>query len=380
MINAQDNQRIHIGFTEATPEEVDYDSRRILQLDVLFQGLIQQNKLQCAGYLLARHGKIFAQKSMGQLNGFTKQGDFKPNSIRRIASITKAFTAVTILRLVEDGKLYLNQPVYTIIAEMDNPMHKGITIFHLLTHTSGIAPDPGSFIEPFPSGWFDGPYSPSWIKNILAGPVHCKPGEEWMYSSSAYAILGEIVSRISGVSYDEYVRQIIIEPLGLKRTFFDVPNHLYDEVCVMNEWESQRLTSTEPRINLPPRAGGGLYSTMEDLCSFGHMLLNNGELNGQRILGRKTVEAMVKKQLFGIPSFQWGNHNKSVSFGLGLGQSSGSREITSPETFSHEGAGRCALYIDPVEKLIAVYITPTSLDWVPESVINVRNVIWSGIQ
>ncbi len=380
MIIEQDSLRLHMGHTDTTPEEVEYDSRRLLLLDDLFKNLVQQKKLQCAGYLLSRRGKIFAHKSMGQLSGLGEQGPFLTNSIRRVASITKAFTAVTVMRLLEDGKLYLDQPTHTVIGEMDNPIHNGITIFHLLTHTSGLSPDPGSFMEPYPRGWWDGPYSPSWIKNILAGPVLCKPGEEWIYSSSSFSILGEIISRISGVSYDEYVKQIIIEPLGLKRTFFDVPDDLFNEVCVLNEWDDQRLRSTEPRTNLPPRAGGGLYSTMEDLHVFGQMLLNNGESNGQRVLGRKTVEMMTRNQLFGIPSTQWSVNRKSVKFGLGLGLSSGPREIVSAEAYNHEGAGRCALYIDPVEKFVAVYFVPSIPDWVPESLINTRNIIWSGIQ
>jgi CubicO group peptidase (beta-lactamase class C family) len=372
--------QIQIGHTEGSSEEAGYDSRRLKRLDELFLGLTQQKKLQCASYLFSRNGKIFVKKSMGMLNGVTNEGDFMPDSIRRVASITKAFTAVTIMKLLEDGKLYLDQPVHTILEEFDNAMHKSITIFHLLTHTSGIIADPGYFNEPYPRGWWEGAENQSWIKRVLSGPLLCKPGESWNYSSSSFALLGEIISRVSGVPYEEYVCQVIIEPLGLKQTFFDVPEPLHNEVCIVTEWDDQRLKSNEPRTNLPPRAGGGLYSSMQDLWSFGQMLLNNGELQGQRIIGRKTVEAMTRNYLFGVPAFQWGKNSASIKYGLGLVVQNGPREILSPGTYSHGGAGRSELIIDPVEQFVAIFFVPTSLDWVPESVDHARNVIWSGIQ
>jgi CubicO group peptidase (beta-lactamase class C family) len=113
------------------------------------------------------------------------------------------------------------------------------------------------------------------------------------------------------------------------------------------------------------------------------MLLNLGTLEGVRILGRKAVEAMTRNWLIEVPAFQWGGKLKRKSYGLGLEvrvSAHPSLGITSPDTYNHEGAGRCAMYIDPAEQLIAVYMVPTTIDWLPESVINPQAIIWSGLE
>jgi CubicO group peptidase (beta-lactamase class C family) len=381
---------VRVGETQTSPEKVGYVAERLDRLDEHFLDLIEQEKLQCASYLLARHGKVFACKSMGRLRYDDDGGDFLPDSIRRIASITKAFAAVAVMKLVEDGLLYLQQPVASIIDEFDTDIHKGITIWHLLTHTAGLPPDPGYFTEPYPMGWWhiaEGAKAMEqdidWIKAILCGPLHAEPGEEWVYSSAGFCILGEIVSRVSGTPVEEYILQTIAQPIGMTRSFFDVPKELHDQVCITNDWGDKGLKRDEDRSGRPPRTAGGLYSTLPDLYRFAQMLLNLGTLEGVRILGRKAVEAMTRNWLIEVPAFQWGGKLKRKSYGLGLEvrvSAHPSLGITSPDTYNHEGAGRCAMYIDPAEQLIAVYMVPTTIDWLPESVINPQAIIWSGLE
>jgi CubicO group peptidase (beta-lactamase class C family) len=336
--------------------------------------------LQCASYLLARNGRIFATNAMGRLAGFDPdRGSMRIDSIRRVASITKIFTAVSIMQLVEQGKLYLGQPVKSLIPEFDTPMHGGITVFHLITHTSGLYTDAGFFQEPYLKDWWTGYNGTDWIKAMLSGPIHGKPGEQWIYCNAGFNLLGEIVQRVSGMSFEQYVQMNIIEPLRMERTFFQVPEHLHGEVCLLSEHDENRLKrGKSPDDPLPPSVGS-IYSTLHDLWKLGQMLLNKGQLNGVRILGAKTVEAMTRNQLKNVASHAWGFPTPSYYYGLGVKVSSGS-ELMSPGTFSHEGAGRCALYIDPVESFIAVYIVPTQEAWLPESVVNTRFIIWSGIE
>ena len=108
---------VHTLNVEAIPEEVGYKSDRIDQLDAFFSDLIEKEMLQCASYLMARYGKVFALRSMGPMCAFEDQGDFMPDAIRGIASITKLFTAVSIMQLIERGKLYLDKYVHTILDE-----------------------------------------------------------------------------------------------------------------------------------------------------------------------------------------------------------------------------------------------------------------------
>ncbi|WP_158606727.1 serine hydrolase domain-containing protein [Paenibacillus ginsengarvi] len=374
------DRTIHLGHTNASPSEVEYDARKLDTLDRHFGQLIDDGKIQAASYLLARYGKIFAHKSMGARVGFEESGDLQPDSIRRIASTTKAFTAVAVLKLVEDGKLYLEQPVSNLIEEFDTPLHRSITVFHLLTHTSGICPDPGYYLEPYPRGWWNGHDGDSWIKGVLSGPVRCKPGEFYNYSSAGFGMLGELIGRITGMHYNDYIRQSILEPLGMSRTFFDVPEHLHDEVCLAEKFDAERLTTSTKQPGKMPRAGGGLHSTLQDLWKFGQMLLDKGTFEGKRIISRKSVEAMTRNQLNKVPAYAWGVQIPSKNFGLGLNLFLEGGELKSQATFSHEGAGRCALHIDPAEQLVAVFFVPTATPgFLPESIVHPGNIIWSGL-
>jgi CubicO group peptidase (beta-lactamase class C family) len=329
---------------------------------------------------------------MGKLRHTGEGGDLMPNSLRRIASVTKVFTTIAIMRLVEDGKIHLVQKVSSIIDEFDTDMHRDIRIFHLLTHTSGLQADPGFFLEPYTAQWWQlvEAGKKSWIEAVLSGPVQSKPGQVWSYSSSGFAVLGEIISRVSGMYAEDYVRQTLIDPLGMDRTFYDVPPKLHDQVCITNDWGEEDLTkehTKEDQAKWPPRVTGGLYASLHDLWKLGQMLLDKGTLNEARILGRKTVEAMTRNQLRPkTPAFYWGDRIVAKQYGLGFDVyerpdlMSWNRELLSPGSFSHEGAGRSGVYIDPVEGLVFVYFTPvTDVDWIPEAVVNPLSVIWSGL-
>ncbi len=375
---------IHLANTEITPEEAAYNPERLVRLDSHLQDLILKKRLQCASYLLSRNDRIFAYKSMGKLAYYEDSPEMMPDSIRLIASITKAVTAIAVMKLVEDGRLYLEQAVSTLIQEFDTATHKEINIFHLLTHTSGICPDPGYLGEPYPRSWWNdvndkdaNEENNNWIKAILSGPAVSKPGEKWNYSSAGFMILGEIVSRLTGLPCEQYIIDKICRPIGMNDTFFDVPEKFHSRVCVTNEWGVKHLRQVEERTGKPPRTSGGLFSTLPDLNRLGQMLLNKGTYNGVRILGRKTVEAMIRNYLSGVPAYHWGGNIRDFKMGLGLSIMTG--DLVTPGTFNHEGAGRSGLYIDPAEGLVAAYFTPSTHDWVPESVKSVKAIIWSGI-
>ncbi len=370
---------IHPGPVSTSPEAVDYNPAKIALLAAKFAELIERETIQCAGFIMARHGKIFAWQTMGPLRGFEDRGDFMPDSLRRVASVTKVYTAVAIMQLVESGRIYLEQPVAAIIPEFDTDPHRRINIFHLLTHTSGLAADPGYWKEPFPADYWRETDAENWIRRLLAGPLQSETGKVWSYSSIGFQILGEIVTRVAGLPYQQYVMERIVQPMGLTRTCFDPPQHLHDQVCMVAEGERRRLAGPAPAATVSAwKASGGLYSTLYDLCQLGQLFLNHGRLNGNELLGRKTLEAMVRNHLPGIPAYHWGDELKHKSYTLGL--EINKDPLLSPGHLSHEGAGRCALWIDPAEDFIYAYMGPTAMAWSPEAVICPRGIAWSGIR
>lgn len=374
-----DTWRVIEGPINVEPEEVQMDSRQLNKLDYHFQDLISKKKIQAASYLVAHKGKIAAWRSMGTLHGTSGEGDLQPDSLRKLSSITKAFTSVSIVKLIEDGKLYVDQPVATILEEFNNPMHQGITLFHLLTHTSGIMPVTGYYNEPYPREWWGAGGMENWIPKVLQGPVVCQPGEAYNYSTVGFALLGEIIARVSGQRYEDYVTEHILQPLGMNRTFFDIPAELHSEVCTVDERDAQRLSDQDWDTSLPPRSDSGLYSTLYDLWKFGQMLLNGGTFEGERILGRKSVELLTRRHLFNVPAYHWGGMIKDKGHALGLDLAIDHLSFESQGTFQLEGAGRSALFVDPVEKLVVVFFVPSVYSWIPESVLGTKQIIWSSL-
>lgn len=361
------------------PEDSGYDSSKFDMIDSHLQWLLNRKLLQAAGYLISKNNNVIVNRSMGNLR-YNSDRQYLPDTIRMIASITKVFTAVAIMQLVERGKIQFHLPVSYILDEFKSPMHERISIFHLLTHTSGISPDPGCFFEPYPAEgkWYD---SKDWIKESLRGFLAVEPGKEWRYCSTGFAILSEIVSRVSGIQYEKFVMDNIVKPLGMRDTFFDIPQEKLDRFCFTSERQEEWCKSKHERPEwAPPRGGGGLFSTMEDLVKFGQMLCNKGVYKDTRILSRKTVETMTRNHLVGVKNYTWGDRNSAMEYGLGMNVYS-NNTFLSPGSFSHEGAGLCGLFIDPAESMVFVYFCPLApgVDWESEAVLNLRNIAWSGI-
>lgn len=362
---------------DVTMESVSFREEQIDKMDTLLETLITDKKYLGASYLMSRNGKPFYAKAMGEMS--YEGGPLQIDTIHGLASITKVFTAVAIMQLIEAGKIYLDQPVATLVKEFDNDMYKPVTIFHLLTHTSGVAPDPGILNEPNPdfSAWED---NESWIKKMVAGTPYAEVGTRWAYSSRGFMLLGEIVARVSGIPYDTYVEDHIIKPLGMTRTVFFVPEELKSEVCVVDADHKKWRDEKREDAIISRLAGGGLYSTLEDLNIFAQMLMDKGIYKGVRILARRTCEEMTQNQLGeGLPSYCWESTGQLMQYGLGVHTKA--QNLLSRGSFCHEGAGRSGMYIDRKEAFIGIYFEPMlTEDWDYVGSLGLRNLMWAGLE
>jgi CubicO group peptidase (beta-lactamase class C family) len=257
-------------------------------------------------------------------------------------------------------------------------LYSEITIFHLLTHTSGVVADPGYFGETNPDNkfweYFD---SKHWINELLSGPLQSQPGKAWSYSSFGYTLLGEIIKRVSGISYKYFIRNNILEPLQLKNTWLgDMPENLINRICFVSS-DEEKMYMKYYRTENPLFASGGIDSTLEDLCRLGGMFLNKGTVNGARILSRKSVESMCRNHMTGQPAMFWGADLSSRIFGLGLNITGD--DLTTPGTFGHDGGGRSYLYCDASEQFTAAWFVPSQDESTWEPLSGVRSIIWSGL-
>jgi CubicO group peptidase (beta-lactamase class C family) len=376
-----DTMKIHYGTVDARPEDVGYNPETLSVLNGHFQRLIAEKKIQAAAYLLSRGGKRFAHASMGALSFEDGSGDFMPDSLRQIASLSKMFTATAILQLMEHGTIYLSQPACSIIKEMDTEMHRRITIFHMLTHTSGLKAEPGSYMEPYPEDLWGSLTKDNWIRKFLEGPLQYKTGTTWNYCSKNYSLLAEIVSRASGMDFTDYVQENIIQPLGLKDTYFFVPKERLPEVCVVSKWNKRELSWERRKMASTSLKGpGGIVSTVTDAWKLGQMMLNGGSFNGTRILGRKTVEAAVKLQIDKFPAHNWrvNRFDETYCRSCGLGWEVNYHSFLPDGTFAHEGAGGIGLYMDPKNDFIFSGFYPGE-NYCADSWVSTLAVAWSGI-
>lgn len=377
---------LHRGPVGITPKEAGYDPAVLDRLNDHYRSLIEQGTIQGASYMMARNGNTFAHGSLGKLTFREDSLVLLPGSIRKTYSMTKVITTTAIMQLVERGQLYLDQSVSTIVKEFDTNMHREITIAHLITHTSGLRGDPGYDMVPHALPYFETTNrvmkkrdpSYGWIKIVLSGPLVAAPGREWHYCTAGYAILGEIVARVSGMPYHEYAQQEILTPLGMSRSFFLVPPELRDEVCVMDESEENDLSAGRLPEDDPSTAGEGLYTTLEDLMRIGQAMLNGGTLNGTRILSKRAVEMMVGNRLSGVSMQGWGADESDYRFGLGW--SLDDFDLCTPGTFGHEGYGHCGMLVDPAERLVFVFFVPSRRGFTSESVVTPKSIVWSGLE
>lgn len=383
---------------EAKPEDVGYDSSRIIALERHLQKLVDNNTIIGSSYCIARKGKIIACDAVGY-NHYKKQDDslMQKDTVMSIASVTKLFTTVAIFQLVEDGFLRLDEPMGKYVPQMNRAPFDEITIANMLSHTSGMWPDGGCFPLESCNYWEEVEKckpGDDWVKAALKIGVRRRPNEEWMYCSFGFVLLGVLIQNVTGEFAHDYIMNHIVKPLGMTETAFIPTKEMMDKHLIQSEEEEKikeklmkQLENGEPiQIedgiwNEIPNTGGGIHSTIQDLIKFAQMLCNGGRYNDVHILGRMSIEKMSEQHLFHVPDFCWGNNGKERLYGLGPDLRRGDAIITSDKFFFHEGSGALCLAVDPKEELAATWFVPyvNQETWFPECLLNVKNVIWSGI-
>jgi len=394
------------GKTDCKPGEVGYDENRIEAVNRHFQRIIDDGEIQCATYCISRKGKVFAHGAVGKRS--YKKDDaapVSPDCVHYIASITKVFTAVAIMKLVEDGVTRLDVPVGEILPQFNTPPYNGVTLFQLLTHTSGMHADGGCFDNKYQSSYWkliedayklcdpDKKNEFDWIAAALGtigNGFRVKPDTEWAYCSFGFTILGAVIEKLTGIHAHKYIEDTICKPLKMTDTGFDITpdmakrfiiSPLNDEVFKRVDNALSGKTESDPLWDKIPQTGGGLNSTPYDLVRFGNMMLSGGTLDGARILGRKAVEKMTTLAIHDKPDYCWKANVQDRGYGVGFDMRNGPAFTFSYGTFMHEGWGYSSLYMDPQEEMTAAWFVPFTRDeWFPRAQYNVQNVIWSGLK
>src|SRR5258706_2544958 len=373
--------------TPGKPEENGISSERLMRIDQVLSDYVAKGYIPGAVALIVRNGKIVYEKSFG-FSDVENKTALKNDNIFRIASQSKAITSLAVMMLWEEGKFSLDDPISKYIPEFKDPKvlitfnekdssfatepaKSEITIRQLLTHTSGI--DYAGIGSKEMKAIYANAGVPSGIGNndalladkikILAKlPLKHNPGEKWTYGLNS-DVLGYFVEVLSGLSFDEFLRQRVFKPLGMNDTYFYLPKEKQNRLVSLYETKENKLLKAATRVfdkvdpnypNTPGKyfsGGAGLSSTVEDYAKFLQLFLNKGEYNGVRLLGRKTVELMLTNQLKSPITNQ---------VGLGFGLETVENDYQSPfsiGSFSWGGAFNTHYWADPKEKLIGIIFT-----------------------
>ncbi|MCS5658854.1 MAG: beta-lactamase family protein [Dehalococcoidia bacterium] len=373
--------------SRSRPEELGISSERLGRLDTVLNSYVEENLIAGQVLLVLRKGRIAHSLANG-MRDIEATDPMKEDTIFRIASQTKALVSTGIMILHERGQLDISHPLSRYIPEWENvqvavpnengsynlePVERPITLRHLLTHTAGMSYGTGPASREWEEADFQGWYFANKTETIgesiarmASLPLDAHPGTAWIYGYNT-DILGAVIEKASGMDLNNFLQQEIFEPLEMSDSHFYLPENKRDRLAVVYQpkpgggiqaipatdgMRSQGLYIDGPRISYS--GGAGLLSTANDYARFLQMTLNGGELDGKRILSRKTIELMTTNHLGDLP-FRSGQ-----GFGLGFSIVTDLGErgtLGSVGEYGWGGAYHSTYWVDPLEELVVVYLT-----------------------
>jgi CubicO group peptidase (beta-lactamase class C family) len=299
---------------------VAHAQTKVDKLDKLIRTYVEYGKFN-GSVLVAEKGKVIFKKGFGFAD-MEYNIPNQPDTKHRLGSITKQFTSMLIMQLVEQGKLKLDVPISTYLPDYPKKNGDVITIHHLLTHSAGI-PNMTAF-PGFVKDIMRNSYSPVELVNMSAdSTLQFEPGKQYAYSNSGYLLLGYIIEKITGKSYEQVLQENILTPLEMNNTGYDHHRTLLKNRASGYEKNGRRYVNADFIDMSVPYAAGALYSTVEDLY------LWDQALYGNQLLRKENMDLLFTKH---IPS--GGGH---YGYGWGIGEIPIGNPATRIETIGHGG-------------------------------------------
>jgi len=398
-----------------TPEEIGMSSQRLELIKPAMQAYVDQKKIAGLSTIIAHNGEVAYFGQVGQMD-IEANKPMSADAIFRIYSMTKSIICTALMTLYEQGRFHLFDPVAKFIPAFGDlkvlendavgetrevDLERPITIRDLLTHTAGLTYD---FLE-------DSPVSELYrqarllnnatrsleelVDDLTRLPLAYQPGTIWHYSL-AIDVVAHLIEVLSDQSLNQFLKEKLFNPLGMVDTDFYVPPEKQDRIATMyglpdlgaqnmtlskllEAWESGFNEQIDVSVTYPAtkpsgfaRGGHGLFSTAWDYMRFAQMLLNQGELDGVRILGRKIVELMHMNYLPAelLPFKVAAPPNYGYGFGLGsrvLMNVAESEKPGSVGEFGWAGAAKTYYWVDPQEKIVGLLMSQSMMQFdVPE--------------
>jgi CubicO group peptidase (beta-lactamase class C family) len=375
-----------LGLPEKTPAALGFSASRLERVPQMLRREIDARHYAGAVWLVARNGAVASHGAVGWSDAasrtpMTEDAEF------RIFSMTKIVTTVTVLTLVEEGRINLEDPVERYLPELAKrqvltggtaeapqlePANGPITIRQLLTHTSGLtydlfAPEPLRSIWQKADMWRARSLQ-EFVAKVATLPLAHQPGARWTYGVNM-DILGAVIEKVTGQDLETAMRERIFQPLRMTRTTFRLDDAVAAHLATIHHRTAAGgLEKDDGLTKLGTldfaSGGGGLFSTMHDYSRFGQMLVNGGELDGARVLGRMTVQMMATNQIG-----QMAGTDKWTPAGFGFGvrvrpaDEHLARALGSTGDFGWDGIATTYVSMNPKERmLILVFLQHSPWD------------------
>ena len=392
------------------PEQAGFSSKGLERITKhLERGYVGPQKIAGCLTLIARRGEVAHCVPQGAMD-LERNKPMQEDTLFRIYSMSKPITSVAMMMLVEEGLVQLSDPVHRFIPEWRNlrvyqagnhptflttPADRPMEIHDLLTHTSGLTYGfmertnvDAAYRKLGVQARSDGPVLRDMIEALAQLPLEFSPGTAWNYSV-ATDVLGYIVEVVSGKPYDEFLRERILGPLAMNDTGFTAPESESERfaACYARTARKRLVLQDDPEKSVYRRGvsffsgGGGLVSTASDYLRFCRMLLAGGALDGERILGPRTIEYMTRNHLPGgkdLTQMSVGAFSETryegTGFGLGFSVTmnpAAAKVISTGGEYAWGGAASTAFWIDPKEDMIVIFMTQL----MPSATFNFRGQI-----
>lgn len=361
-----------------SPEDAGFDPQRLQRVDSIIQASIHNNETPGAVLVVLRDTAIVYKKAYGMRQLVPDRKEMEFTTVFDLASLTKPVaTATAVFILAERGKLRLLDPVSRYLTgfnaweDPETERSEEIRIIHLLTHTSGLPSYPP--VEQLVSD--HGSPAPEAVVDYFSHLERTiRPGTSFTYSCPNYVMLQQIIQKVSGQSLAEFSRENIFGPLGMDNTTYNPPDDMRDRIAPTT-FEDDRLLTGEVHDPFARKLMGGisgnagLFSDAHDLAIFTAMLLNNGSIDGTRILSPLSVATLTSIP-FGYESF-----GRSPGWDLHSPFASNQGDLFGTATYGHTGYTGTSLVIDPATRTAVILLTNRVHPDDSTSVVRLRSLV-----
>jgi CubicO group peptidase (beta-lactamase class C family) len=332
----------------AAPAEAGFRPDGLQEVDRVVEAAVSAHAFPGAVLAVGKDGVLAHLQPFGHLSYDADAASVRADTMYDLASLTKVIVTTTMaMILVDEGKLDINKPVSAFLPEFHGGSKDKVTVWHLLTHSSGV-------------DWWAPLYKDlkgkdAYLKRVLAMDLVYEPGAKSVYSDLGVLLLGEILERVAGQDINSFARARLFEPLGMKDTTYLPGPELLPRIAPTENdpWRGHVLRGEVHDENAAALGGiaphAGLFGTASDLARFAQMLLNGGVFEQKRIVSRETIERFTKRQ--GVPdssrALGWDTPSENSSAGSLFG----------PRSFGHTGFTGTSMWMDPDRHLFVILLT-----------------------